>query len=162
MFQHEGGGHRWQRVPPTENRGRCHTSTVTVAILSPSQSAAQLNERDVEFRCTVGSGPGGQHRQKNATCVEAIHLPTGLSVRIDTRSQQRNKQIALKVLASRLSEREGQKLHAKENDARRAQLGTGQRGDKIRTYRTQDDRVTDHRSGRKWSLTKWMKGEWPG
>lgn len=133
---------------------------MTVAVLSPSQSATGLDQRDVDFRCVIGTGPGGQHRQKNATCVIATHRPTGLQVRIDTRSQHRNKQIALKVLAARLAEREGAKLHQRENDSRRAQLGTGQRGDKVRTYRTQDDRVTDHRTGRKWSLTKWMKGEW--
>jgi peptide chain release factor 1 len=160
LFRNEAGGHRWQRIPPTERGGRYHTSTVTVAILSPSNLAQPLNENDVEFRCIIGTGPGGQHRQKNATCVVAKHKPTGLTVCIDTRSQHRNKQTALQVLAARLSELENYKLHQKENNIRQAQIGSGMRGDKIRTYRTQNDRVTDHRTGKKMILSKWMKGQW--
>ena len=160
LFAGEGGGHRWQRVPPTERSGRCHTSTVTVAVLSPKSGPAPINERDVDFSCVVGTGPGGQHRNKSATCVVATHRPTGIRVRIDTRSQHRNKMIAMNVLAARLSGMEYLKLHANENESRRSQLGTGQRGDKIRTYRTQDDMVTDHRTGQRWKLSKWMRGDW--
>src|SRR5207244_794834 len=96
---------RWQRVPPTERRGRVHTSTVTVAVLDATiDRTAELDPDDIELRVSRGSGPGGQHRNKTESCVTAVHKPTGLQVRIDLRSQYESKAMALKVLAAKLAE----------------------------------------------------------
>lgn len=119
-----------------------------------------LDPKDVELVATRGSGPGGQHRNKTESCIIATHLPTGISARIDLKSQHQSRQVALQVLAARIYEVERQKVDSARSDVRKGQVGTGQRGDKIRTYRTQDDQVTDHRSGQKWKLTKWLKGDW--
>jgi peptide chain release factor 1 len=161
-FQNEGGGHRWQRVPPTEKRGRIQTSTVTVAVLDPDAIVGQaLNYQDVEIVTARGSGPGGQNRNKTESCVIATHLPTGLQVRIDNeRSQHQNKAMAYKVLAARLYEAERERLAAERERDRRQQVGTGMRGDKVRTYRTQDDQVNDHRTGQRWRLQDWIRGIW--
>jgi peptide chain release factor 1 len=161
-FQHEGGGHRWQRIPPTEKRGRVQTSTVTVAVLDPDAVLGQaLDLRDVEIVTARGSGPGGQNRNKTESCVVATHRPSGLQVRIDNeRSQHQNKAMAYKVLAARLYETERGRVSAARDDARKQQVGTGQRGDKVRTYRTQDDQVTDHRTGVKMRLSRWYNGDW--
>ena len=161
-FCHEGGGHRWQRIPPTEKKGRVQTSTVTVAVLDPDAIVGQvLSYQDVEIVTTRGSGPGGQNRNKTESCVIATHKPTGLQVRIDNeRSQHQNKAIAYKVLAARLYEVERDKVFATQQKDRQNQVGTGQRGDKVRTYRTQDDQITDHRTGTKSRLSKWCNGDW--
>jgi len=162
LYQHEGGGHRWQRIPPNEKRGRVHTSTITVAVLDPDTIIGQaLDLRDVEVVTARGSGPGGQNRNKTESCVVATHKPTGLQVRIDNeRSQHQNKAMAYKVLAARLYEIERERAFAQRRQDRLQQVGSGQRGDKVRTYRTQDDQVTDHRSGVKVSLRKWYSGDW--
>jgi peptide chain release factor 1 len=161
-FQHEGGGHRWQRIPPTEKRGRVQTSTVTVAVLDPDAISGQaLNYQDVEIVTARGSGPGGQKRNKTESCIIATHRPSGLQVRIDNeRSQSQNKAMAYKILAARLYEAERGKVVAARDDARKQQVGSGQRGDKVRTYRTQDDQVTDHRTGVKTRLSRWYNGDW--
>lgn len=160
-FETEAGGHRWQRIPPTEKRGRVHTSTVTVVVLDPDTVVGQqLDHRDVEITTARGSGPGGQNRNKTESCVIVVHKPTGTQVRIDNeRSQQQNRAIALKLLAARLYEVEKQKVSQARADERKQQAGSGMRGDKIRTYREQDDQVTDHRTGEKWRLNRWLKGE---
>ncbi len=157
----EAGGHRWQRIPPTEKRGRVQTSTVTVVVLDPDSVVGQrMDPKDVEITTARGSGPGGQNRNKTESCVIAVHKPSGTQVRIDNeRSQQQNRVTALKLLAARLYEVEKQKLASARDADRKNQAGSGMRGDKIRTYRTQDDQVTDHRTGEKWKLTKWLKGD---
>lgn len=161
LFANEGGGHRFQRVPPTERSGRVQTSTITVAVLDlDNNNNFQLRESDVEFVATRGSGPGGQNRNKVETCIVATHKPTGLSVRIDTRSQFQNKKLAMQVLAARLSEAEELKKQGEQNATRKSQLGSGMRGDKIRTYREKDDTITDHRTNKKGSLANWLKGNW--
>lgn len=161
-FQNEGGGHRWQRVPPTEKRCRVQTSTVTVAVLDPAVVVGQaLNYNDVDITTTRGSGPGGQNRNKTDSCVIATHRPTGLSVRIDNeRSQHQNKATAYKVLAARLYEAERERLFTQREADRRQQVGSGMRGDKVRTYRSQDDQVNDHRTGQRWRLQDWVRGIW--
>ena len=161
-FQNECGGHRWQRIPPTEKRGRVQTSTVTVAILDPDAIVGQaLNYQDVEIVTARGSGPGGQNRNKTESCVIATHRPSGLQVRIDNeRSQGQNKAMAYKVLAARLYEAERERVAAERAKDRKQQVGTGMRGDKVRTYRTQDDQVNDHRTGQRWRLQDWTRGIW--
>jgi peptide chain release factor 1 len=120
-----------------------------------------LNPHDVEIATSRGSGPGGQNRNKIESCVIATHRPTGLQVRIDNeRSQHQNKAMAMKVLAARLYEAERERNVASKNTDRQKQVGSGQRGDKVRTYRTQDDQVTDHRQGLKFRLSKWYDGDW--
>lgn len=161
LFQHEAGGHRVQRIPPTEKRGRVQTSTVTVAVLDPdAETVAQLDERDVEFQATRGSGPGGQARNKIESCIVATHRPSGMRVRVDMRSQHQSKSMALKILTAKVAEAEGDRARQARADARKDQVGSGMRGDKVRTYRTQDDRVTDHRTNRTWSLKAWSRGQW--
>lgn len=162
VFQNESGGHRWQRIPPTERHGRVQTSTVTVAVLDPDAVAgASLDYRDVEIVTARGSGPGGQNRNKTESCVIATHRPTGLQVRIDNeRSQHQNKAMAYKVLAARLYDAERVRQASQRETERRQQVGSGMRGDKVRTYRTQDDQVVDHRTGQRWRLKDWTKGSW--
>lgn len=161
LFANEAGGHRFQRVPPTEKRGRVQTSTVTVAVLHPEPAHTfKLNMQDVDIRTSRGSGPGGQHRNKTDSCVTLTHLPTGAVVRVDMRSQHESKRIAFEILAAKLADGHLEAAQAERNEARRAQLGCGARGDKIRTYREQDDRVTDHRTDRTWKYSKWIRGDW--
>jgi peptide chain release factor 1 len=161
LFKNEAGGHRWQRCPPTEKRGRVHTSTVTVAVLDASSAPKfKLNESELEITTTRGTGPGGQHRNTTDSCVIVRHLPTGITAKIDCRSQHQSRALALRILADRIEEEQRQQWDAKRAAKRKNQVGSGQRGDKIRTYREKDDRVVDHRTGQKWKLTKWMRGDW--
>jgi peptide chain release factor 1 len=104
VFAHESGGHRWQRVPPTEKRGRVHTSTVTVVVLEePTSSELTIDPRDLEEKFTRGSGAGGQHRNKTDSAVQLRHKPTGVAVRAENgRSQAANRETALRLLRARL------------------------------------------------------------
>lgn len=137
------------------------TSTVTVAVLDPeSTTSFKLDEKDVDIKTSRGSGPGGQHRNKTDSCVTATHKPTGMSVRIDMRSQYQSREMALKVLASKLAGEQSDKDRSSREKQRKEQVGSGMRGDKIRTYRTQDDSVVDHVTGKSWSLKRWLRGDW--
>lgn len=160
-FLFEAGGHRVQRVPPTEKRGRRQTSTVTVAVLPMvSEEELAIPDSDLDWETTRGSGAGGQNRQKNETAVRVRHVPTGtVAYCCDERSQHRNKARALEVLRARLYAKNIQESQDAENAARKAQLGSGQRGDKVRTYRFQDDRVVDHRVGKKVRLADVLAGD---
>lgn len=160
VFKNESGGHRWQRTPPTEKRGRVQTSTITVVVLNAevSNKGVQINGNDLEWSTRRGSGPGGQHRNKTDSCVDLVHKPTGIKISIDGRSQAYNKQVALEVLKSRLLEKEEASNHNKRNAERKGQAGCGMRGDKRRTIRTQDDRVTDHTINRSTSYKRYSRG----
>lgn len=157
-FEHESGGHRWQG----DSGGRVHTSTITVAALpEPATGGPEIAERDLEWRMTRGTGPGGQHRNKTESAVQLTHRPTGLVVRCQSeRSQLRNKQSALAVLGARLKARNDAARASNTNQIRRNQLGSGQRGDKRRTIRLQDGIVTDHVLGRRWRLREYLQGVW--
>lgn len=166
LFENESGGHRWQRTPPTEKRGRVHTSTITVATLREDpgplggSSVEELPEHELELRTFRGSGPGGQHKQKNETGVEIRHLPTGLKARVDGRSQHQNKQDALTLLKARIAAAHNEQRSASERVLRQSQVGTGMRGDKRRTIRQQDGTVKDHITGQQWKYSDYIKGNW--
>jgi peptide chain release factor 1 len=159
-FRDEAGGHRWQRVPPTEKRGRVHTSTVTVAVLSdPTDADVRLDMRDVDVRTTRGSGPGGQHRNTSDTAVQVTHRPTGIRVRAeDNKSQHINKENALRLLRLRLKQIAQEAAQAERDGSRRQQVGSGMRGDKIRTIQVQNDRVTNHMNGKQMRLKDYLRG----
>jgi peptide chain release factor 1 len=158
--ENESGGMRWQRVPPTEKRGRKQSSTVTVAILEePKAHEVQIDPRDLEESFTRGSGKGGQHRNKTDTCVILKHLPTGIQVRVDGgRSQHLNRETALGVLRARLKEAGTERATKDRNARRRNQVGSGMRGDKVRTVALQRDTVTDHQTGRSTSAKSYLRG----
>lgn len=162
-LENEAGGHRIQRVPPTERRGRVHTSTVTVAVMSQAarDAASPLLQRgDGDFRVEwfSGSGAGGQHRNRHLNCARLIHIPSGLKQERQGRSREANYRDAMAALNAMLDERLRSGSKAVEDDVRRQQIGSGMRGDKRRTYRFQDDVVTDHITGRSMRASKAMKG----
>ena len=162
-FAHEAGGHRWQRVPPTEKRGRVHTSTVTVAVL-PEASAARvaIDPGDVELKYTRGSGKGGQHRNKTDTCVVLKHRPSGQQIRVDGgRSQSANREAAFALLRARLEAERRSSTHARVNGRRREQLGCGARGDKRRTISIPRGQVCDHVLGETWRAKDYLAGRLP-
>ncbi len=155
----ESGGHRWQRIPPTERRGRVHTSTVTVAVFEIKESQSwKLRNSDITTFVTKDSGPGGQHRNKAETCIILRHEPTKIEAKAASKSQAQNRRTARELLEHRVSMFMTQKASGVENQNRREQLGSGMRGDKIRTYREQDCIVTDHRSGKKVRLKDVIRG----
>lgn len=136
-----------------------HTSTVTVAVMSAGAGkASALLDRDILVFTTKDSGPGGQHRNKTESCVIMRHLPTGIEAKAASKSQHRNKETARAVLDARVADHLDAIARSSANERRQQQVGSGMRGDKIRTYRAQDDRVVDHRSDRKVSLSALMKG----
>ena len=158
----EAGGHRWQRVPPTERRGRVHTSTVTVAVFKlQADMGFHISERDIKIFKTMDSGPGGQSRNKTESCVIMRHLPTGIEAKSAAKSQHRNLVIARQMLEARVSAHAAKIAADKTAAERRQMVGSGMRGDKIRTYRVRDDQVTDHRSGRKLRLQDVLAGQLP-
>jgi peptide chain release factor 1 len=161
-FRDEAGGHRWQRIPPGDKRGRVQTSTITVAVLpEPSATELRLAPGDLDWVTCRGSGPGGQHRNKTESCVVVTHKPTGLSVRCESeRSQHQNREAALALLRARLHQAEVERRSAARADDRRRQVGSGMRGDKRRTIRCQEGVVVDHPTGRTWALRSYEKGEW--
>ena len=160
LFANEPGGHRWQHVPKNERKGKVHTSTVTVAVLAPEPNLPPLRASDVEeelFRRAAGAG--GQHNNKTATACRLLHKPTGLRVECSSeRAQSQNRATALRWLTAKVADQARQVAGDARARDRRAQVGTGQRGDAIRTYRVRDDQVVTRSSGRKVRLADVLDG----
>ncbi len=149
QFQYESGGHRVQRVPETEAKGRIHTSAATVAVLAePEDVEVELGPDDYREDVFHASGPGGQHVNKTASAIRMTHLETGIVVSCqDEKSQHKNRAKALRVLKSRLYDRMREEEDRKRADDRKTKVGSGDRSQRIRTYNFSENRLTDHRIG---------------
>jgi len=161
-LKYESGVHRVQRIPITEASGRIHTSTATVAVLPQADEVeVKINPDDLRFDYFRSSGAGGQNVQKNSTAVRVTHIPTGIVVACqDERSQVQNRLRALSILRARLFALEQQKQFEAMDSVRRAQVGRGERAEKIRTYNFPQNRVTDHRIGlTSYRLESFLNGE---
>ena len=161
-LRYETGVHRVQRVPATEKNGRVHTSTASVAILPIRKKVLfEINPADIEMEYSRSGGKGGQNVNKVETAVRLIHKPTGLDVRsTNQRSQQANREKAMQILTAKLQQLEEEKEAKKYSGERKAQIGTGDRSEKIRTYNFAQDRITDHRIKKSWhNLPKILEGE---
>ena len=161
-LRYESGVHRVQRVPATEAQGRIHTSTATVAVLPEAEEVDfELKPDEIRIEVCRAGGPGGQGVNTTDSAVQVMHIPTGTIVRCqDGRSQQKNKDKAMRILRSRLLEKKQREEHEKYAAHRKSQIGTGGREEKIRTYNYPQNRVTDHRVGiTLYNLDRFVEGE---
>lgn len=159
-FLKEAGGHRWQEVSGTGKKARVHTSTVTVSVLMGDQKNTQVEFSDDDFSVSFfsGTGKGGQHRNKHQNSVRMTHLPSGLTQTAVSRSKEANLIEARSRLEQMLRDQFHKDRANETNDIRSRQVGSGQRGDKRRTYRFQDNKVVDHETGKSARCSDFMKG----
>lgn len=158
----EAGGHRVQRIPPTERRGRVHTSSIKVAVYDPDITIdprlTKLQESDFEVEWFSGTGKGGQHRNKHENSCRLIHIPTGIVQTSQTRSRQNSLNEAKKALLEKLDEMKRTATGSVLSEIRTSQMGSGERGDKIRTIRFQDNIVVNNLNGKKMTTDAYIKG----
>lgn len=154
----ECGGHRIQRIPPTERKGRVHTSTVTVAVIDSKKLTVALREQDLRIEWYSGTGAGGQHRNKHQNSCRITHIPTGIVATAQCRSRQNSLDQAKTTITEQVENIARNKYNTEVASDRRQQVGSGMRGDKIRTYRFQDDRVQDHITDKTASVKKVLAG----
>ena len=162
LLHQEGGAHRVQRIPVTESGGRIHTSAVTVAVMPEAEEAeVAIDDKDLEIGTFRASGAGGQHVNKTDSAVRILHVPSGIVVSCqDERSQHKNKAKALRVLRSRLAERQAREAHEESAAEKKKQVGSGDRSEKIRTYNFPQGRITDHRIGHSvYNMDAFLAGE---
>ncbi len=160
-LKYESGVHRVQRIPATEKSGRIHTSTASVTILPVyPESSLEIKPSDIEMSFTHSGGKGGQNVNKVETAVRLTHKPTGIVVRSENeRSQQRNREEAMRVLESKLIQQMQEEQAGSVDELRRSQVGTQDRSEKIRTYNYMQDRITDHRFKKSWhNMDKILSG----
>ncbi len=160
LFRFESGGHRVQRVPQTESQGRIHTSAATVAVLPEAEEVdVQIRPEELRIDTMRASGAGGQHVNKTESAVRIVHLPTNTTVVcMDEKSQHKNRAQAMRILRTRLYELERERIHAERAAARKSQVGTGDRSERVRTYNFPQNRCSDHRLGQNFSLEQVLAG----
>ncbi len=161
-FRNESGVHRVQRVPETERQGRVHTSTASVAVLPIVEAKeVQIKDSDLEVTFSRAGGPGGQNVNKVETAVRILHKPTGIVVSMrEERSQHANRDKAMEVLRSKLFEIQREQAVGSVDQIRKEQIGSAERAEKIRTYNFPEDRITDHRIGKKWhNIERILEGD---
>lgn len=162
-MDNEAGGHRIQRVSPTEKRGRVHTSTVTVSVIDPASinnndDLLKLSDDHFRVEWFSGTGKGGQHRNRKMNSCRLIHIPTGLMENRQGRKREENLRQAKDFLLTKLQNMHYTHRKKQSQVIIKSQMGSGMRGDKIRTYRFQDDQVVDHNTGKSAKASKVMKG----
>ncbi len=159
-LDNEPGGHRIQRVPPTERKGRVHTSTVTVAVIDAESPAIQqtIPDSDLRIEWYSGTGAGGQHRNKHQNSCRITHIPSGTVATAQCRSRQNSLEEAMAAIQQRVDTATNRQYTNSIANNRKLQVGSGMRGDKIRTYRFQDDRVQDHLTGKSAKCSSVLKG----
>lgn len=166
-LDNEPGGHRIQRVPPTERKGRVHTSTVTVAVIDRDEEigSSTIPQDDLKIEWYSGTGAGGQHRNKHQNSCRITHLPSGIVATAQCRSRQNSYEEAMAAIQHRVDTEFKRQYNSNIASNRRQQVGSGMRGDKIRTYRFQDDSVQDHLTNKRANCSSVLKGNfdllWP-
>ena len=158
-LNNEPGGHRIQRIPPTERKGRVHSSTVTVAVMDPKEKKClEFNDKDFKIEWYSGTGAGGQHRNKHQNSCRLTYIPSGTVVTSQCRSRENSLNEAKTELLNRLNGGQQKSELAERSAIRKDQVGTGERGDKVRTYRFQDNTAKDHKTGRTAPVDRVMAG----
>lgn len=159
MLSNEAGGFRYQRVPPTERKGRVHTSTITVSVLDPAEKPTiEWNDKDFKVEWIYGTGNGGQHKNKHANSARITHIPSGITSVAQTRSRENSLKEAKENILKKLNENVATEFYNEQAQIKKNQVGSGMRGDKVRTFMEQHGIVKDHRTNKSVAFDKIMAG----